>query len=129
MIRAASVVIFDATNRVLLIQRGHEPAMGLWSVPGGSAWAGESLPDAARREAKEETGLDVAIGHEVWVAVVPLSPESDYEIHAFEAQVIGGELAAGDDAADVRWVSRQEFHELATTPRLLELLTQAGWKA
>jgi acetyl-CoA carboxylase carboxyl transferase subunit beta len=119
--------MFDAHNRVLLIKRGHEPAMGMWSVPGGSNEPGETLEETALREIKEETGLDVVIGNEVWVATVALSKDSDYEIHAFAADITGGELAAGDDAADVRWVSWEGFMELETTPRLGELLVQAGW--
>ncbi|MFM8332847.1 MAG: NUDIX domain-containing protein [Candidatus Methylumidiphilus sp.] len=57
-----SAIIFDAAERVLLIQRGQPPAQGFWHVPGGKLEAGERLIAAACRKVKEETGLDVIIG-------------------------------------------------------------------
>ena len=119
--------MFDDANRVLLVKRGRPPAQGLWSVPGGSVEVGEDLVDAVAREVWEETRLVVEVGEEVWVATVPLSAEADYEIHAFRAVMVGGILEAGDDAADAAWVGPQEFRDLPTTPRLGELLEQAGW--
>jgi 8-oxo-dGTP diphosphatase len=127
VILAASAVMVDPHNRVLLVKRGHEPAKDLWSVPGGSVEPGEDLATAVVREVWEETALEVQAGDQLWVATVELSPEADYEIHAFRATVLGGKLQPGDDAADAKWVTPQEFVELATTPRLSELLAQAGW--
>ena len=47
---AVSALVTDAADRILLIQRGHEPSKGLWSVPGGSVEEGESLEQALVRE-------------------------------------------------------------------------------
>ena len=55
----ASAVLFRG-EAVLLIERGGGPSEGLWSLPGGSIEAGETAEDAARREVREETGLDRA---------------------------------------------------------------------
>ena len=46
-------------NRVLLIRRGSEPLKGEWSIPGGLIELGEELREGARRELREETGLEV----------------------------------------------------------------------
>ena len=52
-------VVHDGAGRLLLIQRGHAPSAGMWSVPGGRMEPGESEPQAVVREVAEETGLTV----------------------------------------------------------------------
>ena len=47
---------------LLLVRRGHAPGAGRWSVPGGRVENGETLRQAAEREAREETGLALEIG-------------------------------------------------------------------
>ena len=126
---AASVVVVDATNRVLLIRRGHAPGKGLWSLPGGTVMEGETPRVAAQREAWEETGLHVSIGQELFVVSVELAPGAQYEIHGFVATASSGEVRAGDDAADAQWVDATTYAGLETTPRLTELLRKAGWPA
>ena len=51
-------LIFEG-DRILMAQRGRQPLMGLWSLPGGLVETGESLESAIRREVREETGLEV----------------------------------------------------------------------
>jgi ADP-ribose pyrophosphatase YjhB (NUDIX family) len=122
VIRAASAVICDPAGRFLLVLRGHAPAQGLWSLPGGSVEAGESLQEAATREVREETGLVVRAGEEVWQVTVPLAPGQFYDVRAVWAMVEGGVLAAGDDAAAVAWVGHDELDSLPLTPHLREFL-------
>lgn len=122
-ILAASAVILDGNNRVLLVKRGHEPAKGLWSLPGGSVEEGETLTQAAVREVFEETGLNVVTGDEVWRVRVELSKGHYYDVRALSATVTGGVLAAGDDAADAGWWDSAELLHLDLTPHLLEFLT------
>lgn len=126
---AASVVVVDANNRVLLIKRGHAPGEGLWSLPGGTVMEGEAPRDAAQREALEETGLRVRVGHELFVVAVELAPGARYEIHGFSATALSDSVVAGDDAADAQWVDANTYSRLETTPRLTELLHNAGWPA
>ena len=121
-ILAASAVVTDDNARFLLVKRGHQPAQGLWSLPGGSVEGEETLVQAAVREVKEETGLDIATGDEVWLVHVELALGRHYEVHAFAATVTGGVLEAGDDADDARWCSVSEFSGLDLTPHLQDFL-------
>jgi ADP-ribose pyrophosphatase YjhB (NUDIX family) len=56
---ATGVLVEDAGGRVLLVRRAREPARGLLGVPGGFVDIGETAEASARREAREETGIDV----------------------------------------------------------------------
>jgi acetyl-CoA carboxylase carboxyl transferase subunit beta len=122
----AGAVIVDGDGRILLVLRRNEPSRGCWSVPGGRVEKGEPLAEAARREVFEETGLTVEIGAELGVVqqqYVDASGErAVLEIHDFAAVITGGELAAADDAVDVRWHSRSEAAARQLTPGLLEFL-------
>jgi 8-oxo-dGTP diphosphatase len=120
-IPCAGAVVHDADGRVLLIRRAHAPSEGLWSLPGGRIEAGETPPEAAAREVREETGLRVDVGP--LLATVEFG---DYLVHDFAATVVGGSLAAGDDAAEVRWCTPDEISTLDTSPGLVEALTAMG---
>lgn len=124
-IRAASVVIVDDRSRVLLVQRGRNPDKGRWSVPGGKCDPGETFAEAAAREAFEETGLRVEIGDELWSLTIPTGDGREYDVHDFAATVIGGELCAGDDAADARWFTEAELDGLDLTQDLAGYLRRA----
>jgi 8-oxo-dGTP diphosphatase len=113
----AGAVVRDPSGRLLLVRRGRPPSAGLWSVPGGRVEPGETPAQAAVREVREETGLDVTVGD--LLATVEIG---DFVVHDFAAEVLGGELRAGDDAADVRWCTFDEAALLPLTPGLLEEL-------
>lgn len=114
------VVVVD-DGRILLIQRGNEPQKGLWAVPGGKVEYGETMRSAARREAAEETGLEVDVGDVVWVGEV-IEAGFHLVLIDFGASVTGGELEPGDDASDARWVPLEEAAEYPLTPTMYELV-------
>jgi 8-oxo-dGTP diphosphatase len=122
----AGAVIKDAAGRLLLIRRGHEPGAGLWSLPGGRIEPGETDQQAVAREIMEETGLRVACGRLVGAAELPGLDGAVVEVRDYLATVTGGELAAGDDAADVRWVTAAELADLPLTQGLAEFLAARG---
>ena len=124
LIASASVVVV-ADGAILLVRRGHEPQLGLWSVPGGRQEPGETLEETAQREAYEETGLEVRIGRELWSLVIPAG-DITFEVHDFAATVTGGTLRAGDDAADVRWIPFEELEDLSLTEGLMGYLRGGG---
>ena len=124
LILGASAVIV-ADGAILLVQRGHEPQLGRWSVPGGKQEPGETLAETAAREAYEETGLEVRVGAELWSLTIPAGDVS-FEVHDFAATVTGGTLRAGDDAADARWVPFAELDLLPLTDGLMGYLIRGG---
>ena len=93
IVAVSAVIVQDGD--VLLIQRGHEPALGMWSLPGGSCESGETLEQALIREVKEETNLDVTVVTETFHQDIQLSPEHIYDLHTFTVSVISGSAVAG----------------------------------
>lgn len=126
MIPCVGAVIKDDEGRLLLIKRGHEPAAGLWSLPGGRIEPGETDIQALIREIAEETGLEIEAGHLLGAVQRPGRQGAVIDIRDYTATVIGGTLSAGDDAADARWVDVAELDGLALTDGLVEALTSWG---
>ena len=106
------VVVHDEHGRLLLVRRGVEPGKGHWALPAGFVDADEDPRVAAAREAREETGLEVAVGAVVDVYPTP-GPGGASFFLAFEAQIVGGVLAAADDAVDARFFDPGRLPELA----------------
>lgn len=119
-----AVVVDD--GRLLLIRRGHGPAAGEWSLPGGRVEERELLEEAVVRELAEETGVEGVCGD--LVGVVERLGDGhhfvilDYQVHVLEAT----EPVAGDDAAEAAWVPLHDVAELRLTDGLAEFLHENG---
>lgn len=99
--------------RVLLIKRGKPPLEGQWSVPGGMLEIGEELREAAIREAREETAIEVEAGELLGVFDrVVRDAEGRVQYHYvlidFLCEPKSGSLRAGGDAGEVRWFTRED---------------------
>src|SRR5713226_697618 len=104
-------------DRVVLVRRGNEPRRGEWSLPGGVVELGETLRHAAEREAREETGLAVDAGEvlEVFESITPDAAGKmrfHYVLVDFLCRVRSGELRAGGDALEARWVTGEDLPPL-----------------
>lgn len=129
---AVGAIVFD-DNRVLLVRRGQAPSQDLWAIPGGRVKLGETLQEAAEREILEETGIRIKARDPVYTFDYierdgASRPRYHYVIIDLIADFIGGKPRAGDDAADVRWVSAAELDDLKVSSKTVHLLkTQYGF--
>jgi 8-oxo-dGTP diphosphatase len=94
---AASGVILDADGRVLLCRRADT---GQWNLPGGGLEAGESPWEAAAREVKEETCLDVAVRT---LAGVYYIRHVDLMVFSFQCVIVGGEAGPTEESTEISW--------------------------
>jgi 8-oxo-dGTP diphosphatase len=120
-------------GNLLMIRRGHGPAAGEWSLPGGRVEHGELVAEAVARELREETGLEAVCGELVgWVERLGAGGERESEdphfvILDFEVTVLdAAEPTAGDDAAEARWVPLPEVTDLQLVDGLAEFLHEHG---
>ena len=133
-IPAVAACVFDDDKRVLLIQRGQDPAKGKWSFPGGAIRVGETLADALKREVKEECGIEVKMV-ELLEGVSRIVYDSSrlvqyhYVIFDYLCKPVGGQLNASSDAADARWFSIGELKSVELTEGLMEVIQKGIKKA
>ena len=107
-------VIFDSRGRVLLIRRGHPPYAGSYALPGGFVEIGERVEEACRREALEETGVEVG---ELRLVGVYSDPNRDPRGHTVSAAFLikprSTKAVGGDDAESATFVENWKSLKLA----------------
>jgi 8-oxo-dGTP diphosphatase len=122
------VVVWQG-DRVLLVRRGRPPRQGQWGLPGGAQEVGETVFEAAAREVREETGLEVR-PVAIITTVDSITRDADgavqyhYTLVEVAADCAAGDPVAADDAADARWATLEEAEGLVEwdeTRRILGL--------
>ena len=111
--KVAVGVVIERAGKLLLVRRANDPERGKWSVPAGFVDKGEDPAHAAAREAEEETGLKVRITGLFDVIAKEQDMEGADIFIAYQAEVMSGEPAPGDDASDAGYFSPAELPELA----------------
>ncbi len=115
---------------VLLVRRGKPPRIGQWSLPGGAQHVGERAEEAARRELREETSVEVG---QLALAYVfdAINEDEDgraryhYTIIDFAAYWLEGEARAGDDVSEVTWALPHELVRYDLTEAAHEAIAAA----
>ena len=102
-------IIAGPDGRVVLVLRKNEPHG--WALPGGFVDSGEELGAACRREAREETGLEVELVAQLFTYSDPRRDPRKHTIStAYACRVPAGSTpTAADDAVDARWFSESEL--------------------
>lgn len=108
--RPAVTIVAVRDEQLLLVKRAVPPAEGEWCLPGGFMELRESAAQAARRELREETGLDAPDLTFLAFCPTPGGIRGDLLVFAFVSEAFTGRLAPGDDARDAR------FYPLADLP-------------
>jgi ADP-ribose pyrophosphatase len=119
-------------GKVLLVKRGAQPSKGLWSVPGGSLNLGETLAACAERETFEETGVVIRSEKPIYVFDYQERDNEErlryhYVIIDIYSHYVSGKPVGGDDAAEARWVSKEEIPLLPMGEGALKLLRHVNF--
>jgi 8-oxo-dGTP diphosphatase len=103
-------IIIQMNSRILLVKRRNEPFRGYMAMPGGFVNEGETVEDAAKREVKEETSLNIEL---IDILGVYSDPKRDPRGHNMSTVFIGKiptirngrvKAAAADDALELQWM-------------------------
>lgn len=123
---AASAACFR-DGRLLLVRRANPPQ--LWTLPGGRIEFGEAASEAARRELREETGVEAEIAGFAGYREVRLREGGELARHfvilAFAARWLAGEAEAGPELAAAEWIEPGTLARYETTEGLAEIVDTA----
>lgn len=110
--RVAADTIIEKDGRVALVKRGQEPFQGMWVLPGGHVETGEQVREAAVREAREETGLEIEVEELHGIYDEPgRDPRGPVITVVYVCSTEKEELEADTDADEARWFSLDELPE------------------
>jgi 8-oxo-dGTP diphosphatase len=123
--RIAAGVLVQEGDRVLMVRHARPGIYDFWVAPGGGVKGSESLADAARREAKEETGVDVEPTRLAYIEEL-LNPYLRQCKFWFEARVVGDRQCAvapeaqSEHIVEAAWLTRAELRDRQVFPPVLE---------
>jgi 8-oxo-dGTP diphosphatase len=117
-------------GKVLVVRRARNPALGIYTLPGGGVETGETLMQAVTREVREETSLEIEpvalAGHREAIARDAQGRvERHFVILCFAARWLSGEPALNEELDDARWLDPAALSGLRTTEGLAEIVAAA----
>jgi 8-oxo-dGTP diphosphatase len=117
-------------DSVLLVRRGKPPRLGSWSLPGGAQRLGEQAEAAARRELREETGIEVGL-LDLLAVVDGISHDDEgairfhYTIIDYCARWLSGEVRAGGDVTEAVWAAPGDLVRYELTEAAHQVIAEA----
>ena len=112
VVAACNLIVSDGA--VLLVRESKDSARGRYNLPAGKVEPGERIVDAAEREAREETGLQVAVVALVGIYQCPRTSENTSVVNfVFESQVVAGSLTGSAEHPEARYVAYPELRRMA----------------
>jgi ADP-ribose pyrophosphatase YjhB (NUDIX family) len=124
------VLVFRGGD-VLLVRRGRPPRQGDWSLPGGAQRLGERAEEAARRELREEAGVEagplelLAVVDAITPGEVGAGPRFHYTIIDYLAEWQAGEARPGGDTTEVAWCDSARPEAFGLWPEALRVIALA----
>ena len=114
--KGSAVVILDDDSNMLLLLRSAKARWmpKKWGLPGGKVESGEETVEAAIRETKEETNLNIQ-------NLTRLKDFSNKVVDLFYATDYDGDVQIDFEHDDYEWVSRADVEQYDTTPRIVEI--------
>ena len=104
--KVAACTIFELGGKIVLARRAIDPGYGKWVFPGGFVDRGETVEEAAVREAREEVNADVELRELVGVYSYSGVP---VVVIVFAATLLNDELQAADECLEIRFFTEEEI--------------------
>jgi len=122
IVPSVTAIVTDERGAILLV---HKTDNDLWALPGGAMDVGEYMTDAAVREVREETGLDIEVTGLVGIYSNPhhVMAYDDGEVRqqcsiCFTTRLLGGQLATSGETSEVRFVAPPDIDTLGVHPSM-----------
>ncbi len=108
-LKVGAAVLIEDDGRLLLLQRSYEPWKGTWMVPAGYVEADEDPRDAAIREVREETGLEVELGPMVHVYYFNDDPRGNGVSFVYKAEKVSGKMVVNAESTGAKYFRSEEI--------------------
>ena len=108
--KVTTAAVVERAGKVLMVRRGLEPGLGLWSLPGGYVDRGEVVERAAEREVLEETGLKVKV-----TGLLGILSEAGHQVIlvTYDSQIVSGEPKPGLEVLELDFFHPDDLPPLA----------------
>jgi 8-oxo-dGTP diphosphatase len=125
--RLTSAVLIEKDGKFLLGKRNKATGNGLWVIPGGGVDFGETTQQAAIREIKEETNLDIELLNLICHKEV-IATHANYHsvVFFYKAKPLHSNIWASDDLSEIKYLTIEEIKQLTTAPSVQQVFEELG---